>query len=203
MNDFWKNKKVLITGHTGFKGSWLSLVLLHWGAEVSGYALAPSTDPSLFELAALDKDISSNIGDIRDYDRLLECVSTEKPEIIIHMAAQPIVLESYRNPRETYSSNVMGAVNIMETARHCKSLKALLNVTTDKCYENNDGNKDAFAEHDRLGGHDPYSSSKACSEIITQSFRKSFFTAEDSSAVASARAGNVIGGGDWAKKGLS
>lgn len=198
MKDFWKGKKVLITGHTGFKGSWLSLTLSHWEANVSGYALAPATDPSLYELAGLDKLVSSHIGDIRDYDKLLECISKEKPEIIIHMAAQPIVLKSYKDPRETYSSNVLGAVNIMEAARHCDSLKALVNVTTDKCYENNDGTKNTFVENDRLGGHDPYSASKACSEIITQSFRKSFFNAEHSPAVATARAGNVIGGGDWA-----
>jgi CDP-glucose 4,6-dehydratase len=202
MNNFWQNKEVLITGHTGFKGSWLSLMLSLQGAKISGYALTPSTSPSLFELAGLDKLMSSHIGDIRDYDRLFESILKERPEIIIHMAAQPIVLESYKNPRETYSSNVMGAVNILEAARHCNSIKALVNVTTDKCYENNDGNKNAFAEDCKLGGHDPYSASKACSEIITQSFRKSFFNTEDGPAIASARAGNVIGGGDWAKNRL-
>ena len=198
MKNFWKNKRVFVTGHTGFKGSWLSLLLTSWGAEVSGYSFEPSTEPALFELAKLKELMVSNIGDVRDYQRLLECMSVAEPEIIIHMAAQPIVLDSYTRPLETFAINVMGTANVMEAARCCASLKALVNVTTDKCYENENGSKRTFKEDDKLGGHDPYSASKACSELVTASFCKSFFYGDATAAVATARAGNVIGGSDWA-----
>lgn len=198
MKNFWNNKRVFITGHTGFKGSWLSLLLASLGADVSGYSFEPSTDPSLFELAELEELVVSNIGDVRDFSRLLECMSVAEPEIIFHMAAQPIVLDSYSHPLETFGINVMGTANVMEAARCCGSLKALVNVTTDKCYENEEGSRRTFKEDDKLGGYDPYSASKACSEIVTASFYKSFFYGDATAAVATARAGNVIGGGDWA-----
>jgi CDP-glucose 4,6-dehydratase len=201
-NEFWKGKKVLITGHTGFKGSWLSLLLNWLRADVYGYALAPNTVPSLYELAEVNQLISSTIADIRDYNFLLNTLKRLEPEIIIHMAAQPLVRESYNNPRETYEINVMGTVNLFDAARQVDSIKAILNVTTDKCYENKEWLW-GYRENEPMGGYDPYSNSKSCSELVTTSFRNAFFNSrnykEHGVALASARAGNVIGGGDWAE----
>ncbi|NOU48455.1 MAG: CDP-glucose 4,6-dehydratase [Bacteroidales bacterium] len=200
-NNIYTNRRVLITGHTGFKGSWLSLILHKLGTDVYGYALDPPTDPSLFVEANIGELMTSTIGDIRDYNLLLETLKKIQPEIIIHMAAQPLVMESYRNPRETYEINVMGTVNLFDAARQVKSVKVILNVTTDKCYENKEWHW-GYRENEPMGGYDPYSNSKGCSELVTSSFRSSFFNPKDYSkhgiALASARAGNVIGGGDWA-----
>ncbi len=199
---FWNGKKVFITGNTGFKGSWLSLWLSHLGAQVYGYALKPPTQPNLYELCCLNQLVNTVIGDIRDLNFLQKTIKIVKPEIVIHMAAQPLVRNSYHEPVETYSINVMGTVNILEAARLCDSVRVIVNVTTDKCYENNEWCW-GYRENDPLGGYDPYSNSKACSELITASYRNSFFNPKDYSihkvATASARAGNVIGGGDWAK----
>lgn len=200
--EFWKEKKVLLTGHTGFKGSWLSIWLHELGANVCGYSLEPNTEPSLFKLANIEQLVQSNIGDIGDLKRLQQVFSDFQPEIVIHMAAQPLVRESYDNPVDTYSTNVMGTVNVLECIRHCKSVKAVVNVTTDKVYENKEWAW-GYREVDRLGGYDPYSNSKACSELVTSSYLNSFFNpetyAEHGIAIATARAGNVIGGGDWSK----
>ena len=197
----WKGKKVFLTGHTGFKGAWLSVWLDSLGAKVTGYALKPPTKPSLFELAGLARRIKSNIGDVRDAAKIKRALLAAKPEIVIHMAAQPLVRESYRVPAETYSTNVMGTVNLLEAVRACGSVKAVVNVTTDKCYENKEHLR-SYKEGEPLGGYDPYSSSKACSELVTSAYRNSFFNPADYKkhgvALASARAGNVIGGGDWA-----
>lgn len=200
-NNVYKDRRVLITGHTGFKGSWLSLLLHKLGADVYGYALDPPTNPSLFVEAKIGELMTSAIGDIRDYNLLLETLKKVQPEIIIHMAAQPLVRESYKNPRETYEINVMGTVNLLDAARQVNSIKAIVNVTTDKCYENKEWHW-GYRENEPMGGYDPYSNSKGCSELVTSSFRSSFFNANEYAnhgvAVASARAGNVIGGGDWA-----
>ncbi|WP_336636197.1 CDP-glucose 4,6-dehydratase [Lysinibacillus fusiformis] len=199
---FWKNKKVFLTGHTGFKGSWLSIWLHSMGANVTGYALQPPTKPSLFEVAGVNKLIHSVIGDIRDRNFLEKTLLQADPEIVIHMAAQPLVRESYKDPVDTYSTNVMGTVHLFESIRKCTSVKAIINVTTDKCYENKEWTW-GYRENEQLGGYDPYSNSKACSELVTASYRSSFFNPANYDnhgvAVASARAGNVIGGGDWAK----
>lgn len=201
-NGFYKGRKVLVTGHTGFKGSWLSILLNWLGADVYGYALKPSTNPSLYEIAKIDEIVSSRIGEIRDYDLLLSTLNDIKPEIVIHMAAQALVRESYKNPRYTYDVNVMGVVNLFDAVRHVHSVKAVLNVTTDKCYENKEWIW-GYRENEPMGGFDPYSNSKSCSELVTSSFRNSFFNPKDYKshgvALASARAGNVIGGGDWAE----
>lgn len=198
---FWKGKKVFITGHTGFKGSWLSLWLHSLGAEVTGYALMPPTNPSLFELCKIDALVSSIIGDIRDYDRLYQAMQHAQPEIVLHMAAQPLVRDSYKNPVETYAINVMGTVHLLEAIRHIDSIRAVVNVTTDKCYENKEWVW-GYREDEPLGGFDPYSNSKGCSELVTAAYRNSFFHSENyhkhGIAIATARAGNVIGGGDWA-----
>ena len=195
---FWNNKKVFVTGHTGFKGSWLCLWLKELGAEVHGYSLAPITNPSLFELAGISNLIkSSTFGDIRDFEKLKRCMADAAPDIVIHMAAQPLVRKSYRDPIETYSTNVMGTVNFLEAVKVCPTVKAVINVTTDKVYENKELDK-PFKEEDRLGGFDPYSNSKACSELVTSSYRSSFFSQSGLKVVA-ARAGNVIGGGDWSE----
>lgn len=200
-NNIYRDRKVLITGHTGFKGSWLCLLLSKLGADVYGYALEPPTTPSLFQEAKIEELITSSIGDIRDYDKLLGIVQQVQPEIAIHMAAQPIVRESYRNPRETYEINVMGTVNFLEAIRHTSGIKAVINVTTDKCYENREWHW-GYRENEPMGGYDPYSNSKGCSELITAAFRNSYFNQKDYNkhgiSLASARAGNVIGGGDWA-----
>ncbi len=192
---FWKNKNVFITGHTGFKGSWLSIWLNELGANITGYSLEPRNNPSMFQSLSIDKKIKTVFGDIRNYDDLKGQITIAEPEIIIHMAAQALVLDSYHNPIETYQTNVMGTVNILNVIREVPSVKVFINVTSDKCYENKENSK-AFKESDILGGADPYSSSKACSELVTASYRDSFF--KDTIAIATARAGNVIGGGDWA-----
>lgn len=200
-NNIYRDRKVLITGHTGFKGSWLCLLFSKLGADVYGYALEPPTTPSLFNEAKIDELITSFIGDIRDYEKLLGIVQQVQPEIVIHMAAQPIVKESYRNPKETYEINVMGTVNLLEAIRHTPGIKAVVNVTTDKCYENHEWHW-GYRENEPMGGYDPYSNSKGCSELVTAAFRNSYFNPKDYQkhgvALASARAGNVIGGGDWA-----
>lgn len=195
---FWKNKRVFITGHTGFKGSWLSMWLYHMGANVTGYALPPPTDPSLFEMAGVGNLVTTILGDICDYKKLETTLQEVDPEIIFHMAAQPIVLESYLDPIKTHSTNIMGTAHLLEASRKCKSLKAVVVITTDKCYRNNELGL-PFVEDDPLGGYDPYSASKACAEIIASSYRDSFFNEEVSAGIATVRAGNVIGGGDFAK----
>lgn len=195
---FWEGKRVFLTGHTGFKGSWLSLWLQSMGAQVKGFALKPPTAPSLFELAYVADDMESEIGDIRDPGPLRDSMIAFNPDIMIHMAAQPLVRLSYRAPVETYATNVMGTVHVMEAARQCRHLKAIVNVTTDKCYENREWVW-GYRENEAMGGHDPYSSSKGCSELVTSAYRNSFFNTPDTAALASARAGNVIGGGDWAE----
>lgn len=199
---FWKGRKVFLTGHTGFKGSWISLWLHSLGAEVTGYSLEPATNPSLFELSKLNNKINSIIGDIRDLSKLENAIVSSNPDIVIHMAAQPLVKESYVDPVLTYSTNVMGTVNLFQAIRKCKDVRAVINITTDKCYENKEWAW-GYRENESLGGYDPYSNSKACSELITSSYRSSFFNPENYNdhglAIATARAGNVIGGGDWAK----
>jgi CDP-glucose 4,6-dehydratase len=199
---FWKQKTVLITGHTGFKGSWLSLWLQSKGAKVIGYSLPAPTEPSLFEIANLAENMNSIEGDTRDLDHFSSVLAKFKPEIIIHMAAQPIVRVSYENPIETYSTNVMGTVNILEAVRLANCVKVLLIITSDKCYENKEWLW-GYREQDALGGRDPYSSSKACAELVTFAYRESYFSgvkgADQKVYVASTRAGNVIGGGDWAQ----
>jgi CDP-glucose 4,6-dehydratase len=197
---FWSRKRVFLTGHTGFKGSWLSLWLQHMGAEVTGYALAPPTKPNMYEMAKVDKGMESVMGDVRDKDKLVSSLLRAEPEIVIHMAAQPLVRRSYIDPVETYSTNVMGTVHLLEAVRCCRSVRSVVNVTTDKCYENKEWIW-PYRENDALGGYDPYSSSKACSELITAAYKSSYFNASNFKdhqvAVATARAGNVIGGGDW------
>ena len=199
---FWQGKKVLLTGHTGFKGSWLSLWLQALGAEVIGYALEPPTNPSLFEVAEVGSGMTSIIGDIRDLDKLQAVFIKHQPEIVIHMAAQPLVRYSYVNPVETYSTNVMGTVNVLEAVRHCPSVKAVVNITTDKCYENREWAW-GYRENEPMGGYDPYSNSKGCAELVSAAYRSSFFNADTYAqhgvALATVRAGNVIGGGDWAQ----
>jgi len=199
---FWKGKRVLLTGHTGFKGSWMSLWLQSMGAQVTGYALAPPTDPSLFEAAKVGKGMTSIIGDIRDLEHLRAVFAEHKPEIVIHMAAQPLVRYSYIEPVETYSTNVMGTVNLLEAVRSTKSVKAVVNVTSDKCYENREWAW-GYRENEAMGGFDPYSSSKGCAELVAAAYRNSYFNPEKYKehgvALASVRAGNVIGGGDWAE----
>jgi CDP-glucose 4,6-dehydratase len=197
IQDFWKNKRVFLTGHTGFKGTWMTLLLESFGAKVTGFSLEPNTDPSFFNIIKNNLQINSVIGDIRDFTFLEKTIKNCKPEIIIHMAAQPLVRRSYDDPIETYSTNVMGLVNLFVISKKIKCLKAIINITSDKCYENNEWVW-GYRESDRVGGHDPYSNSKACSEIVTNSFRKSFFN-DLNIGLATARAGNVIGGGDWSK----
>ncbi|NLW48195.1 MAG: CDP-glucose 4,6-dehydratase, partial [Firmicutes bacterium] len=198
---FWQGKRVLITGHTGFKGSWLCMWLNAMGAQVTGYALQPPTKPSLFEVCKIEQLLTSIIGDVRDKEKLKQCMLEAKPDIVIHMAAQPLVRDSYKNPVETYEINVMGTVHLFEAIRCCPGIKAVVNVTTDKCYDNKEWIW-GYRENEAMGGYDPYSSSKACSELVTSSYRNSFFNTQayqiHGVAVASARAGNVIGGGDWA-----
>lgn len=201
-NGIYNNRKVLVTGHTGFKGSWLCLLLHKLGADVYGYALEPPTTPSLFKEANIDELITSYLGDIRDYNYLSKVIHEVKPEVIIHMAAQALVRESYKNPVETYAINVMGTVNLLDIVKNTNSVKAIVNVTTDKCYENHEWHW-GYRENEPMGGYDPYSNSKGCSELVTSSFRYSFFNPnkyeKHGVALASARAGNVIGGGDWAE----
>ena len=197
--DFWRGRRVFVTGHTGFKGGWLCLWLQRLGAEVTGYALAPATQPSLFEVASVARDMRSVIGDIRDGAWLRRAVDAAQPEIVIHMAAQALVRESYVNPLETFSINVVGTAQVLDCVRACPSVRAVISVTTDKCYENREWHW-GYRETDGLGGHDPYSSSKAGAELVTAAYRSSFFAVSESAvALASARAGNVIGGGDWSR----
>jgi CDP-glucose 4,6-dehydratase len=192
---FWAGKRVFLTGHTGFKGGWASIWLTSLGAEVHGFALEPPTSPSLFVAAAIDKIVHSTIGDIRDGSSLRKAIAEAKPDIVVHMAAQPLVRLSYRDPVETYSTNVMGTVQLLEAVRTIGGIRAVVNVTTDKCYENREWPW-GYREDEAMGGHDPYSSSKGCSELVTSAYRRSFF--KEGTLIASARAGNVIGGGDWA-----
>jgi CDP-glucose 4,6-dehydratase len=194
--EFWAEKRVLLTGHTGFKGSWLSLWLQSMGARVHGLALAPPTSPSLFEEARVAEGMTSVIGDICDLATVREAFSTAEPEIVIHMAAQPLVGYSYNHPVETYATNVLGTVHVLEVARAASNLRAIVNVTTDKSYENREWVW-GYREDEPMGGHDPYSSSKGCAELVTSAYRRAFLAAQGI-ALASARAGNVIGGGDWA-----
>lgn len=200
-SSFWDNRRVFLTGHTGFKGSWLSLWLHHLGAQVTGYALEPPTNPSLYRLANIDALVDSNIADIRDRTKLVTITERAKPEIVIHMAAQPLVRDSYKLPVETYEINVLGTVNLLEAVRATDSIRAVVNVTTDKCYENREWFW-GYRENEALGGYDPYSSSKACSELVTAAYRNSYFPPaahhKHGISIATARAGNVIGGGDWA-----
>lgn len=194
--DFYKGKRVFVTGHTGFKGSWLVKILTHAGAEVTGYALEPPTNPNLFSIIGVEDQIHSVIGDIRDYDRLREAFQEANPELVFHLAAQPIVLTSYEQPRYTYETNVMGTVNLLECVRQSDSVRSVLNVTTDKVYHNNEWCW-GYRENEPLDGFDPYSNSKSCSELVTHSYKSSFFD-QKGIAVSTARAGNVIGGGDFA-----
>jgi CDP-glucose 4,6-dehydratase len=199
---FWRGKRVFLTGHTGFKGSWLSLWLQQLGAELTGYSLQPPTQPSLFDKAVVGREMRSIIGDIRDSVKLISAVREVAPHIVIHMAAQPLVRRSYADPVETYTTNVMGTVHLLEAVRQCNSVRAVVNVTTDKCYENREWLW-PYRENEAMGGYDPYSSSKGCAELVTAAYRNSYFNTNDFAqhqvALASARAGNVIGGGDWAQ----
>lgn len=194
---FYKGKRVLVTGHTGFKGAWLCRILALAGAQVTGYALEPPTDPSLFRIVDLESGMASVMGDVRDREHLTEVFARTRPELVFHLAAQPIVRESYRDPAGTYETNVMGTVNLLEAVRHTPSVRSVLNVTTDKVYENREWEY-GYRETDPLDGYDPYSNSKSCSELVTHSYKKSFFS-DGSCAVSTARAGNVIGGGDFAQ----
>ncbi|MCD2492283.1 CDP-glucose 4,6-dehydratase [Lacrimispora sp. NSJ-141] len=198
--DFYRDRRVFITGHTGFKGSWLCKMLINLGAQITGYSLEPPTDPSLYDIAGIKEGICSVIGDIRNYDSLNKAIKMAQPEIIFHLAAQPIVKDGYINPVYTYETNVMGTVNILECARNNRCVKSLLNVTTDKVYKNNEWEW-GYRENDELDGYDPYSNSKSCSELVTHCYNQSFFTDSDgniSLPVSTVRAGNVIGGGDFA-----
>lgn len=193
---FWKNKRVFLTGHTGFKGSWLCRILTNAGATLTGYSLEPPTNPNLFSICDVGNKMISTIGDIRDFDALNTAFNKSAPEIVIHMAAQPLVRDSYKNPVYTYETNVMGTVNILECIRLSGDVKSFLNVTTDKVYENKEWSW-GYREIDPLNGYDPYSNSKSCSELVTMSYKNSFFN-DVKTAISTARAGNVIGGGDFA-----
>jgi CDP-glucose 4,6-dehydratase len=200
---FWKNKRVFLTGNTGFKGSWLSLWLKHLGAETFGFSLPPPTEPSLFKQCELHKSMRWTEGDIRDLESLKRAMIDAKPDIVIHMAAQPLVRESYTDPVGTYATNVMGTVHLLESVRQCGTIRAVVIVTTDKCYENQEWVW-GYRENEPMGGYDPYSNSKGCAELVTSAYRRSFFNPAEFGkkhrvALASARAGNVIGGGDYAK----
>lgn len=194
---FYSGKRVLVTGHTGFKGTWLCRMLVNAGAIVTGYSLEPPTQPNLFSLAQLDGKMTSVIGDIRDFDKLRQVFRQAQPEIVLHLAAQPIVRDSYKDPRYTYETNVMGTVNLLECVRENPCVRSVLNVTTDKVYKNNEWCW-GYRENEPLDGFDPYSNSKSCSELVTHSYISSFFAGTDAPAVSTARAGNVIGGGDFA-----
>lgn len=195
---FYTGKKVFVTGHTGFKGTWLCRILLAAGADVTGYALEPPTEPSLFKLTGTEKQLHSIPGDVRDGKKLAAAVREAQPEIVFHLAAQPIVRLSYTEPAVTYETNVMGTVNILEAVRNCASVKSFINITTDKVYRNREWLW-GYREDEELCGFDPYSNSKSCSELVTYSYRNSFFTASDAPAVSTARSGNVVGGGDYAQ----
>lgn len=194
---FYKDKKVFITGHTGFKGTWLCKILINAGAIVTGYSIGVPSNPSLFELSKIEKEINHNLGDIRDLKTLQKTINKSKPEIVFHLAAQPLVIEGYSNPTYTYETNVMGTVNILECIRHCPTVKSFVNITTDKVYKNKEIDA-GYQEDDELNGQDPYSNSKSCSELITSCYQKSFFH-DNKVSISTVRAGNVIGGGDFAE----
>ena len=194
---FWKGRSVLVTGHTGFKGSWLSLWLASHGAHVTGFSLPPETSPNLFDLV-IKADVRTVSADVRDLDAVKQCVEEARPSVVFHLAAQALVRRSYRDPVSTYATNVMGTVHVLEAARTCPSIEAVVIVTSDKCYENQ-GWVWGYRENEPMGGHDPYSNSKGCAELVTAAYRASFFAAPDTCRVASGRAGNVIGGGDWSE----
>jgi CDP-glucose 4,6-dehydratase len=204
--DFWRDRRVLLTGHTGFKGSWLALWLQHLGARVTGFSTRVPTQPSLYELARVGEGMERIEGDVRDPDAVAAAVAACAPEVVVHMAAQSLVRRSFAEPRETYETNVMGTVNVLDAVRRSEGVGVLVNVTSDKCYENREWAW-GYREHEPMGGHDPYSSSKGCAELVTDAFRRSFFSgradldgsklARHGTRLASARAGNVIGGGDW------
>jgi CDP-glucose 4,6-dehydratase len=198
--NFWKSKQVFVTGHTGFKGAWLCLWLQRLGAKVTGFSLPPPTNPSLFEVAEVGDGMSSVIGDIRDLSQLRNAIKAQPPDVLFHMAAQSLVRRSYAEPIDTYSTNVMGTAHVLEAIRGLKTVRAVVIVTSDKCYENREWVW-GYRENDRLGGYDPYASSKACAELVTAAYRRSFFSDDASgrTSVATVRAGNVIGGGDWAE----
>lgn len=200
--EFWKGKRVFVTGHTGFKGSWLSLWLQSMGAELTGYALAPEQETNMFSMAHVADGMHSVIGDIRDLEGLCSAMTDARPEIVLHLAAQPLVVRSFIDPVETYSTNVMGTVHVLEVVRNTPSVRAVVAITTDKCYENREWVW-GYRETDGLGGYDPYSNSKACAELVCSAYRSSFFSTGDPTSnrvsIATARAGNVIGGGDWAE----
>ena len=202
MSSFWRGKRVFITGHTGFKGGWLTLWLEVLGAKVAGYALAAPTEPSFCDVVAIEKSIISARNDIRDLDALRKCLLEFRPDIVLHLAAQSLVRPSYEDPVGTYATNIMGTVNVLESVRQCPSVRSVVIVTSDKCYENRERDQ-GYNEDEAMGGFDPYSSSKGCAELVTASYRNSFFNPDDYPrhhvSVASGRAGNVIGGGDWAK----
>ena len=195
---FWAGRRVFLTGHTGFKGAWISLLLGRLCARVCGFALPPESDAHLFVAAQVIRDVDDTIGDVRDLAALQHALAASEPEIVIHLAAQSLVRRSYAEPVETYATNIIGTAHLLEAARRVPTLRAVIVVTSDKCYENF-GYPHEYCETDALGGHDPYSASKGCAEIVTGSYRRSFFQSADTAAVASARAGNVIGGGDWAR----
>jgi CDP-glucose 4,6-dehydratase len=194
--EFWRNRRVFLTGHTGFKGSWLSLWLQELGAQLVGYSLAPPTEPNLWTGANVGNGMVSMLGDILDLAHLQTSLSHHKPEVVLHLAAQSIVRRSFADPVDTFATNVIGTVNVLEAVRHCPSVRSVVIVTSDKCYENEESLR-PYKESDRLGGFDPYSSSKACAELVTAAYRRSFFSGVKARGIASARAGNVIGGGDW------
>lgn len=196
LRGFWQGKRVLLTGHTGFKGSWLSLWLQRAGAELVGVALPPPTQPSLFEIAKVAQGMTSVTADIRDLERMVALVKEHRPQIVLHLAAQSVVRQSYKDPVETFATNVMGTVNVLEAVRRNNGVLAVVVVSSDKCYENREWHW-GYRESDPMGGHDPYSNSKGCTELVTASYRSSFFGADGGMAVGSGRAGNVIGGGDW------
>jgi len=199
--EFWRGRRVFLTGHTGFKGSWLSLWLTDMGAQLTGMALAPQTTPNMFRAARADLNMTSVIGDVRDANLVFETMRAAQPEIVIHMAAQPLVRYSYAHPLETYATNVMGTVHVLDAVRRIPGVRAVVIVTSDKCYENKEEAR-PYREHDAMGGHDPYSSSKGCAELVTAAYRNAYFASAaygiHGTAIASARAGSVIGGGDWA-----
>lgn len=197
-SNFWKGKRVLVTGHTGFKGGWLCLSLSQMGAEVYGFSLEPEGQHNLFEAIAVENYVESIIGNINDYDAVLSAVKKSNPDVIFHLAAQPLVRKSYLEPLNTFETNVMGTAKLLEASRQCDVTRAVVCITTDKCYENKEWEW-GYRETDRLGGFDPYSNSKACAELLVSSYRNSFLETEGKCSVASARAGNVVGGGDWSK----
>ena len=199
--NFWSDKTILITGHTGFKGGWLSLWLKQLGAKVIGYSLPPATQPNLFELANIEEGMVSIFGDLSERDNLVTIINKYKPDIVFHLAAQALVCDSYETPVETFTTNILGTAHVLDAIYKTDSVRVCQIITSDKCYENDDAGH-AYKEEDRLGGHDPYSSSKACAELVTASYQKSFFAKKDSTSISTLRAGNIIGGGDWAKNRL-